>query len=103
MLMLKKNELSSRGAKDLLKMLYETGGEPKALAERHGLMQKSDPEALRVIVRDVIAANEKVVAEYRGGKEASLQFLIGQGMKASKGSANPQVLARIFKDEIAKG
>jgi Asp-tRNA(Asn)/Glu-tRNA(Gln) amidotransferase B subunit len=38
------------------------------------------------------------VAEYKGGKEALLQFFIGQGMKASKGSANPEILKTIFKE-----
>lgn len=101
--MLKKNELSSRGAKDILKVLHEKGGEPKNLAEELGLLQKSDPEALRGIAQEIIASNAKVVEEYRAGKEASLQFLVGQGMKASKGSANPQVLATLFREELSKG
>lgn len=101
--MLKANELSSRGAKDILRIVYESGGDPKEIAKTHGLLQKSDPEALRIIVREVIAANEKAVAEYRAGKEASLQFLVGQGMKASRGSANPQVLAGLIKEELAAG
>ena len=102
MRMLKKNELSSRGAKDILSVLYEAGGDPQAIARSRGLIQQSDPSALRAIVRDVLAANEKVVSEYRGGKEASLQFLVGQGMKASGGSANPQVLASLIQEELAK-
>jgi aspartyl-tRNA(Asn)/glutamyl-tRNA(Gln) amidotransferase subunit B len=51
-------------------------------------------------VQEVINANEKVVTEYKAGKEASLQFLVGQGMKVSKGSANPQVLATLLKELI---
>lgn len=101
--MLKKNELSSRGAKDILKILHEKGGDPKKHAEELSLIQKSDPDALRLIVQDVITANAKAVAEYRAGKEASLQFLIGQAMKASRGSANPQVLATLFRDELSRG
>jgi aspartyl-tRNA(Asn)/glutamyl-tRNA(Gln) amidotransferase subunit B len=41
-----------------------------------------------------------VVAEYKSGKETALQFLIGQGMKATKGSANPQVLKKLFEEVI---
>ena len=95
--MVKAGDVSSRGAKDTLAIMYKEGGEPKAIAEREGLIQKSDTEALEIVVKEIIVANGKVIAEYKAGKEASLQFLIGQGMKATKGSANPSVLAQVFK------
>lgn len=98
MLMTKNGDLSSRGAKDTLAIMYKEGGEAKAVAEKHGLIQKSDAEALKKIVQEVITANEKVFAEYKAGKEASLQFLVGQGMKISKGSGNPKLLADLFKE-----
>ncbi len=90
------NELSSRGAKDLLKIMCSEGGMPKILAEAHGLLQKSDKGELEAIVKKVIENNPMVVADYRAGKTALLQFLIGQGMKETKGSANPGVLKEIF-------
>lgn len=101
MSMIQAGELSSRGAKDTLALIYSEGGEAKAVAEKAGLIQKSDTEALNKIIAEVIAGNEKVVAEYKAGKEASLQFLVGQGMKASKGSANPQILTTLFKEALA--
>ncbi len=51
-----------------------------------------DSTEIPTIVQKVIDANPAVIADYRAGKQAALQFLIGQGMKASKGSANPQLL-----------
>jgi aspartyl-tRNA(Asn)/glutamyl-tRNA(Gln) amidotransferase subunit B len=96
--MVKEGDLSSRGAKDTLAIMYKEGGEPKAIAEREGLIQKSDTEALKKIAQEIIDANATVVAEYKAGKAASLQFLIGQGMKATRGSANPTVLAEVFKE-----
>ena len=98
MKMTKAGELSSRGAKDTLALIYRDGGDPKTVAEKAGLMQKSDAGALKKIAEEVIAVNDKVVAEYKAGKDASLQFLVGQGMKASKGSANPGMLATVFKE-----
>ncbi len=98
MKLIKAGDLSSRGAKDTLTILYKDGGEPKVVAEKAGLIQKSDAGALKKIAEEVIAANDKVVAEYKAGKEASLQFLVGQGMKVSKGSANPGMLAAAFKE-----
>lgn len=100
MKMVKGSEVSSRGAKDLLPILIKDGGDPKAVATEKGLIQKSDPEALKKIVAEVIGANPGPVAEYKAGKIALLQFLVGQGMKASKGSANPQVLAELFKEAL---
>jgi len=95
--MVKAGDLSSRGAKDTLAILYKEGGEAKAIAEREGLIQKSDPEAIKKIAQEIITANPSVVADYKAGKVALLQFFVGQGMKASKGSANPQMLGEIFK------
>ncbi len=98
--MIVENEISSRGAKDILKIMVESDGRPKEIAQREGLLQQSDEGALNAIVDEVIAANEKVVTEYKNGKEASLQFLVGQGMKLSKGSANPGVLAKLLKEKL---
>ncbi len=91
-----KGEVSSRGAKDILNELYASGGSARAIAETKDLFQKSDPEALKRIIAEAIAAHPEAVAEYKAGKEASLKFLVGQGMKISKGSANPQLLSEGF-------
>jgi aspartyl-tRNA(Asn)/glutamyl-tRNA(Gln) amidotransferase subunit B len=98
--MIADNKLSSRGAKDVLAVMLAEGGEPEAIATKNGLLQVSDPEALRAIVRDVIAANAVAVEEYKGGKEASLQFLVGQSMKASKGAGNPGLLKELLIAEL---
>jgi aspartyl-tRNA(Asn)/glutamyl-tRNA(Gln) amidotransferase subunit B len=94
------NKLSSRGAKDLLPYLVSLGGDPEALAQEKGFMQVSDTGALKAAVHEVIAANEAVVAEYRAGREASLQFLVGQAMKATKGAGNPGLLKELLIAEL---
>jgi aspartyl-tRNA(Asn)/glutamyl-tRNA(Gln) amidotransferase subunit B len=96
------NELSSRGAKDVLVVIAESGGNPKAIATERGLLQVSDPEALRASMREVIEANPSVVEDYRGGKESVLQFLVGQGMKVTKGAGNPSVIREILLEELSK-
>ena len=98
--MIRAGDLSSRGAKDTLLIIHDEGGTPREVATKKGLIQKNDPEALRKIVEEIVKQHEGVVNEYRAGKEASLQFLIGQGMKASKGSANPGMLAKLIKEVI---
>jgi len=94
------NIVSSRGAKDILAIMMLSGGSPLKIAEEKGLKQVSDVGAMEKVAKDVIEAHPDVVAEYKAGKEASLQFLVGQGMKASKGSANPGVLRDAIKKII---
>jgi aspartyl-tRNA(Asn)/glutamyl-tRNA(Gln) amidotransferase subunit B len=89
-------QLSSRAAKDILAILFEKGGNPENIASEQGLLQKSGAGELEKVVQEVIKANAKVVGDYKSGKAAALQFLLGQGMKATKGAANPAVLKEVF-------
>ena len=95
--MVSSGEVSSRGAKEILKILEADGGDPKEIAEKNSLIQKSDVEELKNIISEVIKENAAAVTEYKNGKVASLQFLIGQAMKVTKGSANPKLLKEIFE------
>lgn len=90
--MIEEKKVSSRGAKDILALMFESGGDPEQIAAEKGLGQKSDEGAVKKIAEEVVAENPTVVADYKKGKQASLMFLVGQGMKKSKGSANPEVL-----------
>jgi len=97
------NEISSRGAKDILQIMYQQKGEdPRKIAKKEGLLQKSDEGELIKIAEKIIADNAKTVADYKAGKEAALMALVGQGMKATKGSGNPQVLKEIFLKLLSK-
>lgn len=100
MSMQQKGELSSRGVKDILAILVKEGGDPKAIAEKSGLTQKSNMEELTPIVKEIILENPSVVEDYKKGKDSALQFLVGQGMKKSRGAANPQVLRELLLKEI---
>lgn len=91
-------EVSSRGAKDILAEMVKTGAPARSIAEAKGLFQKSDEGALVEIVKKIIESHPKSVSDYKAGKETALQFLVGQGMKESKGSANPAVLKKLFID-----
>jgi len=96
--LIQKDMLSSRGAKEVLALMLTKNDDPEAIAKEHGLIQQSDAGALKAISEKVINSNPQVVADYRAGKEAALQFLVGQGMKESRGSANPGEL----RDQIKK-
>lgn len=98
--MFKDNKLSSRATKDILAIMVLDGGDPEAIANEKGMIQTNDEGALKVIVQKIVALNEKIVADYKSGKEAALQGLVGQVMKETKGSANPQVALKLIKDEL---
>ena len=98
--MFKDGKLSSRGAKDLLARLMVENIDPEKIAEKEGLIQKSDEGELKKIIKKLVAENPKVVADYRGGKEASLQFFVGQVMKITKGSANPQIIKKVLLEVL---
>ncbi len=93
-------KLSSRGAKEVLAVLFEKGGDPEKISEELNITQKSDAGELQTVVDQIVKANPKVVADYKSGKDAALQFLVGQGMKVTKGSANPEVLRVLFKKTL---
>lgn len=90
--MLLSKKIGSRVAKDLIVRLFGSDFGPMQIAETESLLQVSDAGSLKGVIAEVITENESVVLEYKDGKEASLQFLIGQGMKKTRGSANPAVL-----------
>lgn len=100
--MSKEGLVSSRGVKDILKILFEKGGDPETIANENGLIQKSDTEELKKIIEKIIEDNPSVVEDYKNGKESVLQFFVGQGMKASKGSANPAMLQNIILEILKK-
>lgn len=92
--------LSSRGAKDVLAIWVQEGGSPKTIAERINVIQISDDSSLQAIISQIITDNKPLVAEYKKGKDSVLQFFIGQGMKATKGAANPEKLRELFSDAL---
>lgn len=95
--MLISNKLSSRGAKDTLAILHKEGGDPETIAEKHGLIQVHDSTALETAVDAVLAKEGKAVLEYKSGKHASLQYLIGKAMKESGGAGNPETLRKLIE------
>lgn len=93
-------QVSSRGVKDVILKMSETEEDPRVIAEREGLIQKNDEGELLKVVESVILANPTVVADYKSGKIALIQFFVGQAMKETKGSGNPQVLKALFEKSL---
>ncbi len=96
MIMIDEKKLSSRGAKDTLQIMLNDQTGPESIAEKNGFIQKNDESEIINIVTDIVNKNPSVVSDYKNGKEVALQFLVGQGMKLTKGSANPEILKQLL-------
>lgn len=95
-------KINSRIAKDLLPDLFCSTASPLQLATERSLLQVSDDVSLTNIAIQIMSNHPDVVKEYLAGKEASLQFLIGQGMKQSRGTINPTKLREVLQTEIGR-
>lgn len=91
-------ELSSRATKDILAMIVKSDEDPETIANREGLIQKNDPEALKTAAQKVLDENPDKVAEFKSGKEQLLMFFVGQIMKETKGSGNPAMIQEVLKE-----
>ena len=93
-------KISGSAAKVVFKTMYEKGGEPDSIVEELGLAQVSDEGAIQAAVDEVIAANEKAVADFKAGEQKSFGFLVGQVMAHMNGKANPQVVNELLKKKL---
>ncbi|HSD54449.1 MAG TPA: Asp-tRNA(Asn)/Glu-tRNA(Gln) amidotransferase subunit GatB [Burkholderiales bacterium] len=93
--------ISGKIAKEVFDAMWAGEGDPDAIIEKRGLRQISDAGALETVVAEVLAANPRLVQEFRAGKERALNALVGQVMKATKGKANPQQVNDLLKKKLA--
>ncbi len=93
--------VSGKMAKDVFEAMWAGEGDADAIIGARGLRQISDDSAIEEVVRQVIAANPKQLAQYRAGEEKVFTFFVGQTMKASRGKANPAKVNEILKRLLA--
>ena len=93
--------VSNNGARQVFDALWSgEGSDVDTVIEARGLKQMSDTSALEALVDEVLAANEKSVAEFRAGKDKAFNALVGQVMKASKGKANPAQAGELLRRKL---
>jgi len=95
--------VSAKAGKAVLQAMAEGDGEADAIIERRGLRQISDAGALEAAVDAVLAAQAKLAADYRAGKEKAFNALVGQVMKATGGQANPAEAGAILRRKLDAG
>ncbi|MBT3348812.1 Asp-tRNA(Asn)/Glu-tRNA(Gln) amidotransferase subunit GatB [bacterium] len=97
---LKNGAVSSSGGKQLLESAMESGGKIENLIAELGLEQVSDSDEIENWIAQVLKKNPETVAQFQSGKEKVLGFLVGQVMKLSRGSANPEVLQQMLLEKL---
>jgi len=100
--LIEKDTISSKIAKDVLDKMFENPEKPSKIIEKNGWVQISDEKAIKEIVEKILEANPQSVTDFKNGKEKALGFLVGQAMKETKGKANPQMLNKMFIEELKK-
>ena len=77
-----------------------TGLDPREIVKQEGLQQVSGEEELKAVVKKILDGNPNAIADYKKGKTNALQFLIGRAIAELKGRANPEVLRKLFEEEL---
>ena len=100
--LIEKGTISSSIGKKVLEELFEEPRDPEEIIKEKGWIQISDEGAIMEVVKKVLEANPQSIIDFKAGKDRALGFLVGQAMKETKGKANPQMLNKMFLDELKK-
>ncbi len=98
--LVEQGKLSSSAGREVLAELVENGGDPDEIVERKGLTQVSDPSALEPIITSILADYSSKADEYRAGKTGLLGFFVGQVMRKTGGTANPELVKQMLGEKL---
>ncbi|MDD5251130.1 MAG: Asp-tRNA(Asn)/Glu-tRNA(Gln) amidotransferase subunit GatB [Patescibacteria group bacterium] len=100
--MLHGKKVTGTNALVILGEMIDTGADPSIIADEKSLLLSDDTEELASIAGNIVVANPAAVEDYRKGKTNSVQFLVGQMMKATRGKADPQTARELIETELKK-
>ena len=92
--------ISGKIAKDVLDIMMDSADSPEKIVKDRGLVQIMDPDAIRVVVREVLSENTDKVLAYKQGKDKLFGFFVGQVLRQMGGKANPEMVNKIIKEEM---
>ena len=98
--MIDAGKISGKIAKEILPELLLNGGSPNAIVDERGLGMISDPEAIILIVDELLVAHPDEVQAFRGGKKKLQGFFVGQLMKKTGGKADPKLANQILSKKL---
>ncbi|MFZ4115362.1 MAG: Asp-tRNA(Asn)/Glu-tRNA(Gln) amidotransferase subunit GatB [Chthoniobacterales bacterium] len=99
--LIEQGTISGRQGKEVFAEMITSQKSPSLIVQEKGLQQVSDSGAIEGFCDSVITAHPAVVADFKAGKEAALNFLKGQVMKLSKGKANPALAGEILLKKLS--
>lgn len=99
---LENDTINNSSAKQIIKIMNETGDSPEKIIKEKGLEQIASREKLEPIIDEVLLTSEKAIKEYKAGKKKALQSIIGKIMRETKGRANPELSKTILEEKIKK-
>jgi aspartyl-tRNA(Asn)/glutamyl-tRNA(Gln) amidotransferase subunit B len=94
--------VNTGAARAIIESMWGEGGRPDEIAAREGYSQINERGALLRCVRDVIAGNPLMAAEYRAGKEKLINALIGKAMAETKGRGNPAIIREMMMEALSE-
>ncbi len=92
--------LSTTLAKQVFEEMFHSGRQSDQIVAEKGLTLISGTEEIAAVIDQVLRENARAVADFRGGKEQALKFLVGQVMKATKGRVKPDIVAGLIKEKL---
>ena len=87
-------------AREVLDAVQESGEDPAAYVDAHGMRQSTDTDALAAIVDEVLGRCVDQVQQYHDGNKKVLGYLVGQCMKAAKGTGNPKAFNKMLSEKL---
>ena len=100
--MVEKGTISRTVAKTVFEEIFARDVDPEAYVREKGLGVVSDEDTLKGVIEEIYEANLQSVADYKGGKERAMGFLVGQTMRAMKGKADPAAVNRLWRERLSQ-
>jgi aspartyl-tRNA(Asn)/glutamyl-tRNA(Gln) amidotransferase subunit B len=102
--LVEKGAITGKSAKEVFDAMFATGRDPDLIVKEKGLAQITDRSAIAATVDEVLNSSDeklqKSIADYKKGKEVAFNAIFGAVMKASKGTANREVVTELLKEKL---
>ncbi|MFA5358375.1 MAG: Asp-tRNA(Asn)/Glu-tRNA(Gln) amidotransferase subunit GatB [Patescibacteria group bacterium] len=95
------NKVNSSSAQKILKIMFNTGGDPSHIMDEQDLSQNDNVDELNAVIDKIIENNPEQVQQYQSGKSSVFQYFVGLAMKETKGKANPETVQKLLKEKLS--
>ena len=100
--MVERGAINRTVAKTVFEEIFARDVDPEGYVKEKGLGVVSDEDTLKGVIEEIYEANPQSVADYKGGKERAMGFLVGQTMRAMKGKADPAAVNRLWRERLSQ-